>query len=494
MGGDSANRKWDIEFSVVDFSNEYLSGQNITDTKGKGKDEDAWNGGTRGYPRCGAFFQGRLVVAGSLALPNALWTSRSGNIYDFNKEETLADYGIFYFIGSNEANPIVSVVADKHLMVFSEGYENFVPVSRDKGITPENFSVIPTSAKGSKLGIRPYDVGGSLFFVDRSGCCVYESAFTDQSQSYEVSLLSKLSTHFFDDVRSISYTKAESSLETDFLYCVNSDGSLVCLATLLEDNVAAWSLHTTKGWFWETASDSHTSVFAVWRDSLTADGAPTSTSTLHFESFDEELFVDCAIKTGDFTAEGGTNAASFTFDHLDNGTTLQVVAGSVDLYRYKGELDTAAGSGDCWPLFDTIEKDGVGTNVYDNYQAGLEFPVVHGTEDTVWVQLLPHDTGAGQNSVRGERTSIQEAVLQVYKSIHARVGVNDDTQYEAITLESSTAIAPSTVSEIYDSYEWFTGNVSVSGLQNWDETSKLSITQRLPLPLQVLAVVYKVVN
>jgi hypothetical protein len=496
MSGDSGDQFWEFKAGVRDFSSTGQYVTLITTTKGQGKLEDAWSAPYRGYPRCGTFFQNRLFCGGSLSLPNAIWGSRSGNIYDFNSTETLADYAIFYFIGSNTVSTVHAMYPGRHFLIYTSDAEYYVPVSFDEGLTPENFFIRKSTEKGSTLGQRPFDIGGAMLTVGRYASTVNEFFYEESQQSYTSGSLSKLSPHLLNDIRDVSFHKAQNVEEADYIHIVNADGSLAILNTLRGDNVNAWTLRTTRGAFWNSAEVGTDSLFSVWRNALDADGNPTATSTLHLESFDNELFVDSAVKIGDYTTEGGTNAAVFTIDHLLTGETVQIVVGSNDLYRYQGDVVTSdsggTNDGNVWSIFDVIEKDGVGTNVYDDYQAGLEFPIVHGTEDTVWVQLLPYETGPEANSVRGDATSIYEAVLRVYQSMHCRVSVNDGDQYEAITIKSNTTVLPNSVADLFASTNWFTGIKDIEGLRNWDESSMLNITQRKPLPLTVLGVTYKV--
>ena len=497
MSGDSGDRLWDFDTGVEDFNNTSDEVNFITDTKGQGNIEDAWSAPHRGFPRCGTFFQNRLFVGGSYSLPNYVWSTRSGTIYNFDSTESLADYGIAYAIGSNQVNAVNAIYPGRHLMVLTEDAEFYVPVSISEGITPENFFIRRTSEYGILLGSPPREVGGTMLFADKRKKSVYEHHYEERQQSYVTSSLSKFAPHLLPSVRSVSFRKALTTIEADYVYVVNDDGTLAVLNSLPEENVNAWSQLTTDGWFWETAVDEETSLFAVWRNALSG-GTPTTSSTLHLETFDEELLLDSAVKIGDFTLEGGTNAAEFDIDHLADATVVEVVAGSNSLYRTKGTVTTDDTSGtnvgDVYVNFDSIEKDGVGTSVYDNFQAGLAFPVVYGTEDQVWVQLLPYDTGPDQNSVRGDATSIADLVLRLYRTQHCRVHAGTSAQTEAVTLRSSSAVAPNSIAEIYAAFEWFSGIKDIEGLQNWDESSMISITQRYSLPFTLLGVTYKVVS
>jgi len=77
----------------------------------------------RGYPGSVAFHQGRLVIGGSRDLPNRLWFSKSGDLFNFDLGTGLDDQSIEFAILSDQVNAIRGLFSGRHLQVFTSGAE-----------------------------------------------------------------------------------------------------------------------------------------------------------------------------------------------------------------------------------------------------------------------------------------------------------------------------------------------------------------------------------
>jgi hypothetical protein len=71
----------------------------------------------RGWPISVAFHQDRLVIGGSRDLPNRLWFSKSGDIWNFDLGEGLDDEAIEFAILSDQVNAIRAIFSGRHLQV-----------------------------------------------------------------------------------------------------------------------------------------------------------------------------------------------------------------------------------------------------------------------------------------------------------------------------------------------------------------------------------------
>lgn len=77
----------------------------------------------RGYPATVAFHQDRLVLGGSRDLPNRLWFSKSGDLFNFDVGTGLDDEAIEFAILSDQVNAIRGIFSGRHLQVFTSGAE-----------------------------------------------------------------------------------------------------------------------------------------------------------------------------------------------------------------------------------------------------------------------------------------------------------------------------------------------------------------------------------
>ncbi|MEK7802738.1 MAG: hypothetical protein AAB276_09830, partial [Pseudomonadota bacterium] len=77
----------------------------------------------RGYPITATFHQDRLVIGGSRDLPNRIWMSQSGDLFNFDLGTGLDAEAIEFGIFSDQINAIRGVFSGRHLQVFSSGAE-----------------------------------------------------------------------------------------------------------------------------------------------------------------------------------------------------------------------------------------------------------------------------------------------------------------------------------------------------------------------------------
>jgi hypothetical protein len=77
----------------------------------------------RGYPATVVFHQDRLVIGGSRDLPNRLWMSQSGDLFNFDLGTGLDSEAIEFGIFSDQINAIRGVFSGRHLQVFTSGAE-----------------------------------------------------------------------------------------------------------------------------------------------------------------------------------------------------------------------------------------------------------------------------------------------------------------------------------------------------------------------------------
>ena len=85
--------------------------------------EEAAFSAVRGWPVTLCFHQDRLVLGGSRDLPNRLWLSRTGDLFNFDLGTGLDDQAIEFGVVSDQVNAIRGVFSGQHLQVFTSGAE-----------------------------------------------------------------------------------------------------------------------------------------------------------------------------------------------------------------------------------------------------------------------------------------------------------------------------------------------------------------------------------
>ncbi len=195
----------------------------------------------RGYPVTVAFHQDRLVIGGSRDLPNRLWMSQSGDLYNFDLGTGLDAEAIEFGIFSGQVNAIRGVFSGRHLQVFTSGAEWMVT---GDPLTPSTVQIKRQTRVGSRTDryIPPLDVDGATLFVARNGQELREFIYTDVEQAYQATDLALLSRH-------IIATPVDQDFDQKrrLLFLVRADGLFATLTVYRAEEVAAWTLHDTDG-------------------------------------------------------------------------------------------------------------------------------------------------------------------------------------------------------------------------------------------------------
>lgn len=218
-------------------------------------DESAFSD-ARGWPVTCCFHQDRLVIGGSRDLPNRLWLSRTGDLFNFDTGSGLDDEAIEFGLVSDQVNAIRGVFSGRHLQVFTSGAEWMV--SGDP-LTPASIQLNRQTRVGSPVDrlVPPVDVDGATVFVARGGQGVHEFAYTDVEQAYQANDLAILARHLVQAPLSMAYDQKRR-----LLHLVMADGSLATLTLYRAEQVTAWTRQETEGAF-RAVAESEGTVWVV---------------------------------------------------------------------------------------------------------------------------------------------------------------------------------------------------------------------------------------
>lgn len=258
----------------------------------------------RGYPVSVAFHQDRLVLGGSRDLPNRLWFSKSGDLFNFDLGTGLDDEAIAFSILSDQVNAIRGMFSGRHLQIFTSGAEWMVT---GDPLTPGNVQIRRQTRIGSMVDryIPPVNVDGATLFVSRSGTQVQEFLYTDIEQAYQVTDLALVSRH-------IVPTPVDQDFDAQrrLLIIVREDGKFATLTVFRSESVAAWTLHETDGTVLSVSVVGESVYFLIDRAGIYT-----------IEIFDDSLHLDSALS-------GTSEEAAATWSGLDHleGRTVAIVA------------------------------------------------------------------------------------------------------------------------------------------------------------------------
>jgi hypothetical protein len=248
----------------------------------------------RGWPVSVCFHQDRLVIGGSRDLPNRLWLSKSGDIWNFDLGEGLDDEAIEFSILSDQVNAIRAVFSGRDLQVFTSGAEWQVVGSP---LTPETVQIDRQTRIGSLVDrtVPPVDIDGATIFVARNGREIREFLYTDIEAAYQSTDLSLLAQHLIKNPVDQAFDKRNR-----LLHFVMDDGSMATLTNYRVEKVSAWTRQETDGEFLSVAVVGD-DVYAL----INRNG------TYMIEHFDDTLYQDSALI-------GSAQTATISWSGLDH--------------------------------------------------------------------------------------------------------------------------------------------------------------------------------
>jgi len=235
------------------------------------------------------FYEGRMVFGGTRSRPQTVFLSASVALFNFDIGEGLDDDAIMKTLDTDQVNAIQNIMPGRHLQVFTEGAEFFVP---DFPITPENSNFRPQTTYGSSQ-THPVQAEGATLFLDRFGRGLYQFLYQDVEAAYSGASLSRLAAHLLATPIDMAVQTSLNDEDTNYVYLVNDDGTAAVLNMLRAEEIAAWTRWTTDGFFLSVAVLGEDAYFLVRReDGLGADA-------WYIERHDPDYYLDSSqIVTG----------------------------------------------------------------------------------------------------------------------------------------------------------------------------------------------------
>ena len=263
----------------------------------------------RGYPANVAFHQDRLVIGGSRDMPNRLWFSKSGDLFNFDLGTGLDDESIEFAILSDQVNAIRGIFSGRHLQVFTSGAEWMVT---GDPLTPETVQLNRQTRVGSRTDVYvpPVTVDGATMFNSRNGNEMRQFLYTDIEQAYQATDLALVARHVLG--RPVDQ---DFDARRRLLFVVRDDGKFATLTLYRAENVNAWTLQETQGNVKSVSVVGDDVYLLVERN-----------GDYMVEVFDDTLNLDSALQ-----GEAGSPSTEWSgLDHLE-GLSVSIVADGVVL-------------------------------------------------------------------------------------------------------------------------------------------------------------------
>lgn len=437
------------------------SGQKYKDPKivaisseGSGATFKATVGKSGNYPTAVGYFEQRRCFAGLANDPQRIIMTRSSTESDLSYSLPVqSDDRISVQISARELNQIRHIIPLSQLLLLTSGSEMRVSPLNSDAITPSSFSVRPQSYVGAS-NVQPCIVNTTVVYPASRGGHVLELGYNYQAGGYISGDLCLRSAHLFDykTIKDMAFSKSPMPV----LWFVSSDGSLLGLTYIPEQQIGSWHRHSTDGAFESVCSVSEGDedhIYAVVQREI------NGVKKRYIERMSDRKFGD--INNAFFVDCGGTY----------QGKPITKLSG---LDWLEGKEVHILGDG-------SVRPPQVVTN--GSIELDAEASVVHvGLPYTSDAKTLPAILQADDFGM-GRQKNVSKVTVRTYQSsgIFAGPEFDDLVEYKQRTTESP-GLPPSLVS----------GDIQLRVFTKWSDGGAICIRQADPLPLTLLSAVLEI--
>lgn len=203
--------------------------------------------GTDNYPAAVGYIEQRRVFAGTNNAPQTVDMTNSGTESTFSYSLPSQDTDrIAIKVAAREVSSILHIVPLVQLLLLTGSCEYAEFTTNDAPITPSTIGIRPQSYIGAS-NVQPTVVNNSLVYCAARGGHVREMGYNLQVNGYITGDLSLRSAHLFDllTIKDQAFSKAPLPI----VWFVSSNGNLVGLTYVPEQQIGAWHHHDTQGTF-----------------------------------------------------------------------------------------------------------------------------------------------------------------------------------------------------------------------------------------------------
>ena len=404
------------------------------------------------YPGAVSYFEQRRCFAGTINRPQNIWMTKSGTENNLSFSLPLKDDDRINFkVAAREANTIRHIVPLSQLLLLTSSAEWRVTSINSDAITPTTISVRPQSYVGAS-NVQPVVINNTLIYGAARGGHVRELAYNWQANGFLTGDLSLRAPHLFDnlEVTDMAYAKAPIPL----VWFVSSNGKLLGLTYVPEQQIGAWHQHDTDGVFESiavVAEGNEDVLYAVVRRTINGQSKRyvERMQTRQFANQNDAFFVDCGA-----TYSGAPTTTISGLTWLEGKTVSILADGAVHPQRVV--------TGGAITLDNEASKVHIGLPITADMRT---LPVALGLQDGSF----------GQGRVK----NINKIWLRVFRSSGIFAGPDFDMLVEAKQRTTEDYGTP----PVLKSEE-----IEIVTTADWNDSGQLAVRQSDPLPLTVVSV------
>ncbi len=288
--------------------------------------------GASNFPSTVNYIQQRLTFANTDNDPEKIFFSRIGFFKNFTISKPIVDSDeITFNLAGKQINEVRHIVDLNRPVVFTTSGEHVLAGSASGFLTPSEINPKQHTYFGS-TELEPILIGASAIFVQARGTIVRDLFFDWQVEGYTGNDLTITANHLFDNFTLLDWDYQQTP--QSIIWAARSDGTLLGLTFVREQQIFAWHRHDFDGTVENVASipeGTEDGVYLVVK--RTIDGK----SVRYIERFTSRIvdklvdssFVDSFLKfdgrntdtTHNMTLSGGVN-----WDHTETLTLTSSTA------------------------------------------------------------------------------------------------------------------------------------------------------------------------
>lgn len=428
-------------------------------------EEGAWSE-YRGYPRCCAFFEQRLFVAGSTAEPTVVWGSRSSAFENF-EDGPEDDDAIIYRAASGYADVIRWLSGGRVLVAgTSQGEYAIAASNQNEALTPSNLRMLLQTTYGTS-DCPPVRINDAVIYPQRNGVPsnpsrkLREFTYDFSGDKFNAVDITVFAEHITEQgIVRLAHTNQPESM----IWSVRADGQMPVCTYEPTQEVIAWQRHVLGGTDAEVAAVAVCSgaggdeVWAVV--DRTISGATRRYLEVFHPPFEPHIHAkeDAKMLDAMLTYEGWSTSTITGLWHLRGEAVKVLNNGSV-------EEQTVANNG-------TLTLTSATTKAH----IGLPYTAIAETHDI--------EAGAQAGTAQSRTKRISEVWLRVLGSLGGTCGPTSDKQDDLLYRNVDTPLGSSP--------PLYSGLVRVEFRGAYDTEARVRIEHADPVPFFVTSQVVEI--
>lgn len=244
-----------VAIQVINGGKGYISADTVNVTVGAGATfSKTLSPATGNNPAVSSVFQQRKVYAATDNDPLTLWASKPGDFENMDVDIIIQEDDSYEFdIESDEVAPIRHLLATRSgLVIISQAGIWQLTGGQGQAVTPTNALADPQSYTGAS-SLPPLPIDTDILYQEGKGATVRLLSYNDYTKVFAGQDLSILSNHLTQPKNPIvAWTYASDPFK--LVHAIRSDGIMLNLTLVKEQNVYGWATQQTRGLYKDAVS------------------------------------------------------------------------------------------------------------------------------------------------------------------------------------------------------------------------------------------------